>query len=153
MRVAAQVFLAQVEAAFSHSPRLGEKPSDVERATVMMAEGANDSQGLIEMERDDILSLLADVPSRTWDVQFFETNEHRGTPLSLASWLHAVRYAIVEVAGGPDLTLHEVSDAAEQLYGVLPSDVEVVFGAVIRAELVGRLQLRLVAIQPTAEGD
>lgn len=151
MLIAAQDFVAQVEAAFSQSGTPSVAGDDVARAAHIMAEGAARSQGLVELERDDIRCLLADVPSGVWDVRIFEIQGPRAAPLDLAPWLHEVHYAVVEVAGGPDLTLHDVSATADQLYALMPAEVEVVFGAVVHPELAGRIQLRVVAVNPGAK--
>ena len=52
---------------------------------------------------------------------------------------------IFNVSGGPDMTLHEVNEAAETIYESVDKDANIIFGAVIDERLEGELQITVIA--------
>ena len=52
---------------------------------------------------------------------------------------------IFNVTGGPDMTLHEVYDAAEVVHNSVLDDAVVIFGAVIDDRIQGEIQITVIA--------
>lgn len=52
---------------------------------------------------------------------------------------------IFNVTGGPDLTLHEVNEAAESIYDEVSEDANIIVGAVIDEKLQGEIQITVIA--------
>lgn len=52
---------------------------------------------------------------------------------------------IFNVTGGPDMTLHEVNEAAEVVYDSVDKDANIIFGSVIDERLQGELQITVIA--------
>ncbi|MDD3419232.1 MAG: cell division protein FtsZ [Candidatus Gastranaerophilales bacterium] len=52
---------------------------------------------------------------------------------------------ILNVTGGPDMTLHEVYEAAEIIHGAILDDAIVTFGAVIDDRIQGEIQITVIA--------
>lgn len=52
---------------------------------------------------------------------------------------------IFNVTGGPDMTLHEVNEAAEVVYECVDKDANIIFGSVIDERLQGELQITVIA--------
>jgi cell division protein FtsZ len=52
---------------------------------------------------------------------------------------------IFNVTGGPDLTLHEVNEAAEIIYQAVDKDANIIFGSVIDERIQGEIQITVIA--------
>ncbi len=52
---------------------------------------------------------------------------------------------IMNVTGGPDMTLHEVSEAAKVIHDAVDEDAVVTFGAVIDERIQGEIQITVIA--------
>jgi cell division protein FtsZ len=52
---------------------------------------------------------------------------------------------IFNVTGGPDLTLHEVNEAAESIYDEVNEDANIIVGAVIDEKIQGQIQITVIA--------
>lgn len=52
---------------------------------------------------------------------------------------------IFNVTGGPDMTLHEVNEAADVIYQVVDKDANIIFGSVIDERIQGELQITVIA--------
>ncbi len=52
---------------------------------------------------------------------------------------------IFNVTGGPDMTLHEVYEAAEVIHNAVVDDAVVIFGAVIDERIQGEIQITVIA--------
>lgn len=52
---------------------------------------------------------------------------------------------IFNVTGGPDMTLHEVNEAAEVVYDNVDKDANIIFGSVIDERIQGELQITVIA--------
>ena len=149
MKVDKARFQALVEARIA-APVAGTGPADeAERAACMLGDLVRRTGLMIEVLADDVRAWLADWTGTAMDVRIFEATEARsvGIGATFDEWLRHAEAVVIEVAGGPDLTLHEVSDTAERLYGWLPPNVDVVFGASIAEDLRGFVGIRLVALR------
>jgi cell division protein FtsZ len=52
---------------------------------------------------------------------------------------------IFNVTGGPDMTLHEVNEAAEVIYQSVDKDANIIFGSVIDERIQGEIQITVIA--------
>jgi cell division protein FtsZ len=52
---------------------------------------------------------------------------------------------IFNVTGGPDMTLHEVNEAADVVYQAVDKDANIIFGSVIDERLSGEIQITVIA--------
>lgn len=52
---------------------------------------------------------------------------------------------IFSVTGGPDMTLHEVNEAAEVIYQCVDKDANIIFGSVIDERIQGEIQINVIA--------
>lgn len=52
---------------------------------------------------------------------------------------------IFNVTGGPDMTLHEVNEAAEIIYQCVDKDANIIFGSVIDERIQGEIQITVIA--------
>jgi cell division protein FtsZ len=52
---------------------------------------------------------------------------------------------IFSVTGGPDLTLHEVQEAANVIYSAVSDDANIIFGAVLDDRLHGEVLITVIA--------
>ncbi|TAK32351.1 MAG: cell division protein FtsZ [Chloroflexota bacterium] len=59
--------------------------------------------------------------------------------------IDGARGVLFNVTGGPDLTLHEVNDAAEIISKAVDSDANIIFGAVIDPKLEGEVKITVIA--------
>ncbi len=56
------------------------------------------------------------------------------------------RSVILNISGGNDLALHEVSDTAEQIYQSCSRRANIIFGAVIDKKLKGKIRVDVVGV-------
>jgi len=52
---------------------------------------------------------------------------------------------IFNVTGGPDMTLHEVNEAADIIYQSVDKDANIIFGSVIDDRIQGEIQITVIA--------
>ena len=52
---------------------------------------------------------------------------------------------IMNVTGGPDMTLHEVNEAASIIHDAISDDADVIFGSVIDDSIQGEIQITVIA--------
>ncbi len=52
---------------------------------------------------------------------------------------------IFNVAGGSDMSLHEVNEAAEVIFNSVDTSANIIFGSVVKEELEGELQITVIA--------
>ena len=63
----------------------------------------------------------------------------------LETSIHGASGVIFNVTGGPDMTLHEVYEAAEIIHNSVVDDAVVIFGAVIDDRIQGEIQITVIA--------
>ncbi|MCK7521224.1 MAG: cell division protein FtsZ [Ignavibacteriales bacterium] len=63
----------------------------------------------------------------------------------LETSIHGASGVIFNVTGGPDMTLHEVYEAAEVIHESVLDDAIVIFGAVIDEKVQGEIQITVIA--------
>jgi cell division protein FtsZ len=67
------------------------------------------------------------------------------SPLLEGASVNGARGVIINVTGGPDLSLVEVSEASSIVQEAADEDANIIFGAVVDAELQGRVKITVIA--------
>jgi cell division protein FtsZ len=67
------------------------------------------------------------------------------SPLLEDASVQGARGVIINITGGPDLTLAEVSDASEIIYGAAHEDANIIFGAVVDQKMEGKVKITVIA--------
>ncbi|MDX1921489.1 MAG: cell division protein FtsZ [Candidatus Caenarcaniphilales bacterium] len=109
--------------------------------------------GLINVDFADVRSIMSVAGSALMGVGY-ASGEGRAieaatkaisSPL-LESPIHGARGVIFNVTGGPDLTLHEVNEAADVIYKNLHNDeANIIIGAVIDENLENQIKITIIA--------
>jgi cell division protein FtsZ len=63
----------------------------------------------------------------------------------LESSIRGAKGVVFNITGGSDLTLHEVSTAADTIYEVVDPNANIIFGAVIDERRQGEIQITVIA--------
>src|SRR5262249_3255845 len=66
-------------------------------------------------------------------------------PLLEDSSVHGARGVIINVTGGPDLSLVEVNEASCVIQEAAHEDANIIFGAVVDPQLVGKVKITVIA--------
>jgi cell division protein FtsZ len=67
------------------------------------------------------------------------------SPLLEDASVQGARGVIINVTGGPDLTLAEVSEASEIVYNAAHEDANIIFGAVVDPSMEGQVKITVIA--------
>jgi cell division protein FtsZ len=67
------------------------------------------------------------------------------SPLLEDAHVEGARGVIINVTGGPDLTLAEVSDASDIVYNAAHEDANIIFGAVVDPSMEGKVKITVIA--------
>ena len=67
------------------------------------------------------------------------------SPLLEDASVQGARGVIINITGGPDLTLAEVSDASEIIYSAAHEDANIIFGAVVDPKMEGKVKITVIA--------
>jgi cell division protein FtsZ len=67
------------------------------------------------------------------------------SPLLEEASVHGARGVIINVTGGPDLTLAEVSDASDIVYSAAHEEANIIFGAVVDPAMQGKVKITVIA--------
>jgi cell division protein FtsZ len=67
------------------------------------------------------------------------------SPLLEDNSMQGARGVIINVTGGPDLTLTEVSEASEIIYSAAHEDANIIFGAVVDHSMEGKVKITVIA--------
>jgi cell division protein FtsZ len=67
------------------------------------------------------------------------------SPLLEDAKVEGARGVIINITGGPDLTLAEVSEASEIIYSAAHEDANIIFGAVVDPQMEGRIKVTVIA--------
>src|SRR4029434_7175971 len=67
------------------------------------------------------------------------------SPLLEDATVRGARGVIINVTGGPDLTLAEVSEASDIIYAAAHEDANIIFGAVVDPTMEGRVKITVIA--------
>jgi cell division protein FtsZ len=109
--------------------------------------------GLINLDFADVRTVMADAGSALMGIGYSEAPEGRAreaaeralrSPL-IDSEITGARGILLSIAGGEDLTLLEVNDAAEVVRGAATDDTNIIFGATVDERLNGQVWVTVVA--------
>ena len=67
------------------------------------------------------------------------------SPLLEDNSMQGARGVIINVTGGPDLTLTEVSEASEIIYSAAHEEANIIFGAVVDHSMEGKVKITVIA--------
>jgi cell division protein FtsZ len=67
------------------------------------------------------------------------------SPLLEDSTVHGARGVIINITGGPDLSLMEVNEASCVIQEAAHEDANIIFGAVVEPQLVGKVKITVIA--------
>jgi cell division protein FtsZ len=114
--------------------------------------------GLVNVDFADVRAVMADAGSAMMGIGLASgksrAKEAAVTAISsplLESSIEGAKGVVFNVTGGTDLTLHEVSLAAEVIYEVVDPSANIIFGAVIDERLQGEIQITVIATGFTNE--
>lgn len=108
--------------------------------------------GLINLDFADIRTIMMDAGSALMGIGI-GTGDNRAvdaarnavsSPLLEAS-IEGAKGVLLSVVGGPDLTLHEVNDAAQAISNSAHREANIIFGAVIDESLMDEMKVTVIA--------
>ncbi len=108
--------------------------------------------GLINLDFADVRTIMADSGSALMGIGY-ATGENRAkeaadralrSPL-IETEITGARAILLSIAGGDDLTLYEVNEAAEAVREAATDDTNIIFGATIDERLQGQMWITVVA--------
>jgi cell division protein FtsZ len=108
--------------------------------------------GLINLDFADVRTIMKDAGSALMGIGF-ATGENRareaaeqalGSPL-IDTEIVGARGILLSIAGGDDLSLYEVNEAAEAVRAAATDDTNIIFGATIDERLTGQLWITVIA--------
>jgi len=67
------------------------------------------------------------------------------SPLLEDASIYGARGVLINITGGEDMTLHEVSEAAEIIHDAADADANIIFGTVIDRALQGKVKVTVIA--------
>ncbi len=109
--------------------------------------------GLINLDFADVRTIMKDAGSALMGIGFAETGESRAreaaeralkSPL-IETELTGARGILLSIAGGDDLSLYEVNEAAEVVRAAATDDTNIIFGATIDSRLTGQVWITVIA--------
>jgi cell division protein FtsZ len=109
--------------------------------------------GLINLDFADVRTIMKDAGTALMGIGFSSNGENRAreaaeralrSPL-IDTEIVAARGILLSIAGGDDLTLFEVNDAAEVVRSAATDDTNIIFGATIDERLTGQVWVTVVA--------
>ena len=112
--------------------------------------------GLINLDFADVRTIMAESGSALMGIGY-ATGENRAkeaaerairSPL-IETEITGARGILLSIAGGDDMTLYEVNEAAETVREAATDDTNIIFGATIDDRLEGQMWITVVATDPS----
>ncbi len=109
--------------------------------------------GLINLDFADVRTIMKDAGSALMGIGFAENGENRAreaaeralrSPL-IETEITGARGILLSIAGGDDLSLFEVNEAAEVVRAAATDDTNIIFGATIDERLTGQIWITVIA--------
>ncbi len=108
--------------------------------------------GLVNVDFADVRAVMADAGSALMGVGI-ASGKSRAKEAAIAaidsplleSSIRGAKGVVFNITGGSDLTLHEVSTAADTIYEVVDPNANIIFGAVIDEARQGEIQITVIA--------
>jgi cell division protein FtsZ len=109
--------------------------------------------GLINLDFADVKAIMSGMGLAMMGTGFGEGEDRAieaarraiSSPLLEGASVNGARGVIINVTGGPDLSLMEVSDASTIVQEAADEDANIIFGAVVDPELQGRAKITVIA--------
>lgn len=125
---------------------------DVLRQGVQGIAGLITDPGYINLDFQDIRTIMTNagsamigIGSATGENRAIEAAEAAITNPLLEESIQGATGVIISVAGGPDMTMHEVNQCAEVIYNSADQNAHIIFGTVIKENLQGEMILTVIA--------
>ncbi len=109
--------------------------------------------GLINLDFADVRTIMKDAGSALMGIGFAENSDNRAreaaeralrSPL-IETEITGARGILLSIAGGDDLSLFEVNEAAEAVRAAATDDTNIIFGATIDERLTGQIWVTVIA--------
>jgi cell division protein FtsZ len=109
--------------------------------------------GLINLDFADVRTIMKDAGTALMGIGFSATGENRAreaaeralrSPL-IETDIGGAKGILLSIAGGDDLSLYEVNEAAEVVRGASTDDTNIIFGATVDDRLTGQVWVTVVA--------
>jgi cell division protein FtsZ len=109
--------------------------------------------GLINLDFADVRTVMKDAGSALMGIGFASSGENRAreaaeralrSPL-IETEITGARGILLSIAGGDDLSLFEVNEAAEVVRAAATDDTNIIFGATIDGRLTGQIWITVIA--------
>ena len=109
--------------------------------------------GLINLDFADVRTIMKDAGSALMGIGFADDGENRAreaaeralrSPL-IETEITGARGILLSIAGGDDLSLFEVNEAAEVVRAAATDDTNIIFGATIDDRLTGQIWITVIA--------
>jgi cell division protein FtsZ len=109
--------------------------------------------GLINLDFADVRTIMKDAGSALMGIGFSQTGDNRAreaaeralrSPL-IETDIGGAKGILLSIAGGDDLSLFEVNEAAEVVRGAATDDTNIIFGATVDDRLTGQVWVTVVA--------
>ena len=109
--------------------------------------------GLINLDFADVRTIMKDAGTALMGIGFSATGENRAreaaeralrSPL-IETDIGGAKGILLSIAGGDDLSLYEVNEAAEVVRGAATDDTNIIFGASVDDRLTGQVWVTVVA--------
>ena len=109
--------------------------------------------GLINLDFADVRTIMSDSGTALMGIGFASTGENRAkeaaeralrSPL-IDEEITGATGILLSIAGGDDMTLIEVNEAAEAIRGAATDDTNIIFGATVDDRLTGQVWVTVVA--------
>jgi cell division protein FtsZ len=116
--------------------------------------------GLINLDFADVRTIMKDAGTALMGIGFSASGENRArdaaeralrSPL-IETDIGGAKGILLSIAGGDDLSLYEVNEAAEVVRGAATDDTNIIFGATIDDRLTGQVWVTVVATGFGARG-
>lgn len=108
--------------------------------------------GLINVDFADVRAVMADAGSALMGIGTGSGKSRASEAASMAiesplleSSIHGAKGVVLNITGGNDLTLQEVTIAADIIYDAVDPDANIIFGAVIDEAMQGEIKITVIA--------
>lgn len=111
------------------------------------------SPGLINLDFAGVRTVMTGMGNAFWglgrargEMRALEaTQQAISSPLFEDTTIAAAKGVLLNISGGPDLTLHEVNEASTIIHEVTDEDANIIFGATINQALYGEIRVTVLA--------
>ncbi len=114
--------------------------------------------GLVNLDFADVKTIMTEAGSAMMGIGI-GTGENRATSAAeaaissplLESTIEGARGVLINITGGPDLSLYEINKACEIIYNDAAPDANIIFGAVVNEDIKDEIRITVIATGFNAE--